>query len=94
MTSPSTIVVTVLSGCEENEKPDRPMSTEGEMFMGDIHYRKRDVKIIDLQNRQSPIMSSDLVLYRGKKLISVFLIGQCWPMNSNHNTNLDIKVLL
>ena len=51
MTSPSTIVVvTVLSGCEENEKPDRPMSTEGEMFMGDIHYRKRDVEIIDLQN--------------------------------------------
>ena len=94
MTSPSTIVVTVLSGCEENEKPDRPMSTEGEMFMGDIHYRKRDVKIIDLQNRQSPIMSSELVLYRGKKLISVLFIGQCWPMNSNHNTNLDIKVLL
>lgn len=94
MTSPSTIVVTVLSGCEENEKPDRPMSTEGEMFMGDIHYRKRDVKIIDLQNRQSPIMSSDVVLKRGEKLISVFLIGQCWPMNSNHNTNLDIKVLL
>ena len=62
MTSPSTIVVTVLSGCEENEKPDRPMSTEGEMFMGDIHYRKRDVKIIDLQNCQSPIMSSDVVL--------------------------------
>ena len=91
MTSPSTIVVTVLSGCEENEKPDRPMSTEGEMFMGDIHYR---VKIIDLQNRQLPIMSSDVVLKRGEKLISVFLIGQCWPMNSNHNTNLDIKVLL